>query len=88
MPIAGRAGYLPEAGHLRLPGHRDRAGVRGQVSPADRVHLRACLARFAEVVNHMAVCRPGNWPRSASVDNHEIKSVRVNMVMWRHLLRC
>ena len=39
---------------------------RGQVSPADRVHLRACLARFAEGVNHMAVCRPGTWPRSAS----------------------
>src|SRR5690348_12071043 len=43
-----RAGYPPEADPIRLPGHHDREGQRGQVHPADRLHLRAWLARSAD----------------------------------------
>ncbi len=36
-----RAGYPPEADHLRLPGHDHRRGAAGTGGPADRAHLRA-----------------------------------------------
>jgi len=42
---AGR--YLPQADYLRLSGHRNRAGARGQVSPAGQAQLRGWLAWFA-----------------------------------------
>ena len=45
MSMVRRAGYPPEADHLRLPRRRAGQVRRSQISPADRVHLRAWLAR-------------------------------------------
>ena len=37
---------MPQADYLRLSGHRNRAGARGQVSPAGQAQLRGWLAWF------------------------------------------
>jgi len=82
---AGR--YLPQADYLRLSGHRNRAGARGQVSPAGQAQLRGWLAWFAgreEVTfagsgHHMAVHR-----RGAGLGRHHGASRRAGEGRKRH----